>query len=350
MLGSRWSVILLSIVISGCARKVAPATESLKRVPVSESAPRITPAKMSELVEQATHALEAGNAEGSLEILNESLAADPLNRAALLLKSRALQRKAGEVSRPVSSPLFLESARAIRQLAQAYPNLTDPERRFEANVFYNESCTLALDGELESAVKSLSQSFEAGFDDLSLLDSDPELDSLRKLPEFHALQRSVERKNAESIIANMKPFAFDFQLPTLEGKQVKLADFKGKFVVVDFWGTWCPPSRKLIPHLAELADRHKDEGLAVIGLAFENDSGVAARQAIGAFVKDNHAGYPCLIGDDPTRNKVPRFEGYPTTLFINRAGKVKARLTGYQSRLTLESVFEAVRRAEKPPG
>src|SRR5688572_15872637 len=52
-------------------------------------------------------------------------------------------------------------------------------------------------------------------------------------------------------------------------KGVKLADLRGKPVVVEFWATWCPPCRKSIPHLAELYKKHKDAGLVIVGLTDE---------------------------------------------------------------------------------
>src|SRR5207248_1388399 len=102
----------------------------------------------------------------------------------------------------------------------------------------------------DRAVKTLAEAFDAGFENVSQLEDDPELDTLRKLPEFVALQARMERETAARLLANSKPFPFDFTLKDPDDKPVSLADVKGKTVtVVDFWGTWCPPCRKEIPHL-----------------------------------------------------------------------------------------------------
>ncbi|MBI3008883.1 MAG: TlpA family protein disulfide reductase, partial [Candidatus Omnitrophica bacterium] len=60
--------------------------------------------------------------------------------------------------------------------------------------------------------------------------------------------------------------ASDFVLKDLEGKDVKLSDFKGKVMILDFWATWCPPCRKEIPHFKELYDKYKSQGLEIIGV------------------------------------------------------------------------------------
>ena len=90
-----------------------------------------------------------------------------------------------------------------------------------------------------------------------LLDIDAELDNLRKLPEFQKLQVTIERRNVEAMLASAKPHPFTFSLPDVDGKSVTLDDVKGEITIVDFWGTWCPPCRKEIPHLIDLANRYK---------------------------------------------------------------------------------------------
>jgi cytochrome c biogenesis protein CcmG/thiol:disulfide interchange protein DsbE len=66
--------------------------------------------------------------------------------------------------------------------------------------------------------------------------------------------------------------AFDVPIAKLDGASFKLADFKGKVVVVDFWATYCPPCVKQIPQLAELSKRHRDQGLEIIGLTSDEKS------------------------------------------------------------------------------
>ena len=83
-----------------------------------------------------------------------------------------------------------------------------------------------------------------------------------------------------------------------------------------------PPSR---PALNELYRNRKSKGLEIIGLDYERDirDESKARAAIKAFAKESGMSYPCVIGDDATFKLVPDFKGFPTTVILDRAGKVR---------------------------
>lgn len=131
-------------------------------------------------------------------------------------------------------------------------------------------------------------------------------------------------------------FPFDFALPDADGKTIALADYRGKVTLVDFWATWCPPCREEIPLFVELKQRYGKQGLEIVGIAYENRDG-DVKQTIKNFIAEHGVNYPCVIGDVETRDQIPAFAGYPTTLFVDRQGQVRLTLTGGRELAVLES-------------
>lgn len=121
----------------------------------------------------------------------------------------------------------------------------------------------------------------------------------------------------------------DVEIPTMEGHKIKMSDYRGKVVVVDFWATWCPPCRKEIPQLTRMARTHRDKGLEVIGLHVED--GKSSDGAIRAFMEQYGINYTvgkatnelfvAYLGEQET--------AIPQTLVFGRDGKLVEHLIGY---------------------
>jgi len=116
----------------------------------------------------------------------------------------------------------------------------------------------------------------------------------------------------------------DLRLPGIGGKQVRLTDFKGKILIVDFWATWCGPCKETIPDLVRLQDRYRKDGLAVIGISLD----VQGETAVAAFARQYRMNYTVLLGDDRTARAFGGIVGIPTSFVVNRQGRIVKRFVG----------------------
>jgi thiol-disulfide isomerase/thioredoxin len=130
------------------------------------------------------------------------------------------------------------------------------------------------------------------------------------------------------------PLAPDFSLTDITGKPLKLSDYQGKVVMLDFWATWCGPCRIEIPGFIELQKRYGGRGLAIIGISMDDssDSGDVVN-----FYNQLRMNYPVAIGNDRMGEIYGGVLGLPTTLLIGRDGRIYAKHVG----ATDIDVFEA---------
>lgn len=131
--------------------------------------------------------------------------------------------------------------------------------------------------------------------------------------------------------------AFAFSLNDAEGKTWKLADLKGKWVVVNFWATWCAPCVKEIPDLAAFAKAHP-ENAAVLGVALDYDN----IPQLKAFAKKVGLTYPLILGEeqDQAEKQLGKVKGLPTTLVYDPSGKQVLNRTGTITREQLEEIVK----------
>ena len=128
-----------------------------------------------------------------------------------------------------------------------------------------------------------------------------------------------ERREAKNAIEGKAPPELKVEkwLNT-DGKAPSLDDFKGKVVVIDFWGVWCPPCRKAMPHLKELYHRHREQGLVVIGIHTTNDGEKAAD-----FVTQEKLDWPIAVDVKNQTTSAFRVDSYPDYYLIDRSGKLR---------------------------
>jgi thiol-disulfide isomerase/thioredoxin len=118
----------------------------------------------------------------------------------------------------------------------------------------------------------------------------------------------------------------DFTLPDLQGKSLRLSEFKQQVVLLDFWATWCGPCIKQIPELNALHTKYETQGLAVISIALDSGSVKNIREKAAKF----QIAYPVLIGTSAVRNSF-RVAAFPTTLLISKSWRIHKKYLGFRS-------------------
>jgi len=163
-----------------------------------------------------------------------------------------------------------------------------------------------------------------------------------KTGEYIELPPDWSECDTHKAIARNMTFAKDsriqFSLPDLQGNTISLQDqrFKNKAVLVNICGSWCGGCLLEIPYLVEFKNKYQEEGLEIIGIAFERGSKEEQLQAVRKIAQEFKVNYPLLMGGTKNNEKIGTvinglklFSGYPATLYIGRDGLVKYIQTGF---------------------
>ncbi len=123
-------------------------------------------------------------------------------------------------------------------------------------------------------------------------------------------------------------------IKSLDDKDVTVAQYKGKVVLVNFWATWCEPCKIEIPELIQLQQKYEPKGFTILGVAMDDEG----KSVVAPFVQTKRydigggqqmpMNYPILLGNDDVANKFGGLLGYPTTVLFNKDGKEVKRTTG----------------------
>lgn len=113
-------------------------------------------------------------------------------------------------------------------------------------------------------------------------------------------------------------------LKDLRGRTVRISDYRGKVVLLNFWATWCPPCRAEMPDLVRLQRQFRRQGLQVIGITYPPTELRAVRQ----FIRSIGVNYPILLGAEETKAMFDTGETLPFTVVIDREGKIRDKIEG----------------------
>ena len=139
--------------------------------------------------------------------------------------------------------------------------------------------------------------------------------------------------------ANAKPANLSFTLKDVNNKDVRLASFKGKVIVLDFWATWCGPCKIEIPGFVDLQNRYGNDGLQVIGVSVDD-----TLEQLKPYVSTMKMNYPVLqgLGHDEVQDAFGPIWGIPVTIVISRDGRICAKHTGMSSKESFEKQIKSL--------
>ncbi len=140
------------------------------------------------------------------------------------------------------------------------------------------------------------------------------------------------------IVNNSDGNTFDGPYPPYyeNAAKVKLSDYKGKVVILDFWATWCPPCRKGIPDLVELKKEYKNKNVEIIGISLDAlTRGGLTQKDVVPFMKANGINYPIAKGNDKVIIDYGGINSIPTSFIVDKEGYIIAYYVGLVDKQTL---------------
>jgi thiol-disulfide isomerase/thioredoxin len=150
---------------------------------------------------------------------------------------------------------------------------------------------------------------------------------------FHAARRNGPSFAPRLALASPAP---DFALQSLDGKTMRLSDFRGKAVLLNFWATWCGPCKIEMPWFVELQNQYAAQGFQIVGVAMDD----ASKEDISKFAKDMGVNYPILIGKESVGDEYGGVPALPESFLIGRDGKIVDKILGLRGKAEIEDAIK----------
>ena len=146
---------------------------------------------------------------------------------------------------------------------------------------------------------------------------------------------SVASKNASCDQTGVA--TYDFVLKDQHNVPVKMADYKGKVVIVNFWATWCGPCKIEIPDFVKLYSEYKDKGLVIVGISVDDSP-----EQLQSFMQEFKMNYPVLQMTPEVESAWGPFYGYPTSFIVARDGSICTKHLGPATKEQFEKEIKAL--------
>jgi peroxiredoxin len=137
--------------------------------------------------------------------------------------------------------------------------------------------------------------------------------------------------------ANERKPAPEFALKDRSGTTVRLRNYRGKVILLDFWATWCHGCKEEIPWFSEFERKYASQGLAVVGVSLDEEGW----KVVKPFLETANVPYRIVLGDDPTAKKYG-IDNMPDTFLIDRHGRIAATYVGLVDKDDVEANIKAL--------
>ena len=138
--------------------------------------------------------------------------------------------------------------------------------------------------------------------------------------------------------ARDRKMAPDFALADSSGKTVRLSDFRGRAVLLNFWATWCAPCKLEIPWFIEFKHSYRDRDFAVVGVSMDEDGW----KVVNPYIENVKVNYPVVIGNDDVSRSFGGVESLPATLLIDKVGRIASLHVGLYGKSDYEAEIKAL--------
>lgn len=344
------------------AAPAAPAAPAAEAPPADGAAATESPATppvavLDPELEKLVEGLDVGNAKARIAELKVTFEQNPAdsdaatNFVGIIEQVGMAQMQSGNTA--VAHLAFLKAVALADQAGTAGAKIVPQLLNM---VYYNGACATALQQKPEDALTLLEKAFAAGYSDVAQLQADADLESVRALPAFaeklagwQASAEAAAKELVKAELAAAESFPFNFALTDVAGNPISLESLKGKVCIVDVWGTWCPPCRAEIPSFIKLQEKFGAQGFQMVGLNEEQGATPEDKaKLVTDYIAGNGINYPCALITEEVMSQIPDFQGFPTTLFIDRSGKVRLKAVGLHEYAYLEGVVTTLLAEDAP--
>ena len=156
--------------------------------------------------------------------------------------------------------------------------------------------------------------------------------------EFLLGRTSGRASSSTYVKADDRRMAPDFTLTDASGQRVKLSDFRGRVILLNFWATWCAPCNQEIPWFVEFQQLNRQRGFAVLGVSMDEGGWTVVKP----YIEEKRVNYPVMIGNDEVAGLFGGLRTKPLTLIIDRSGRIAAVHAGSCRKDEYESDINAV--------